>query len=97
MQMTLFLAIAGKYSIVLSQSITLKDIIHVSNLSYSLMSVNKLSQEKHCQTKFFCTRWVFQDLNSGKMIGNAKENWWLYCFGIGVEYLWPFKQINSRF
>jgi hypothetical protein len=41
-----FSAIAGKGSVVLSPSLTLKDVLHVPNLSCSLMSVSKLAQEK---------------------------------------------------
>jgi hypothetical protein len=42
------------------------------------MSVSKLAQDKNCQTNFFHTHRVFQDLNSGKMIDSAKESGGLY-------------------
>jgi hypothetical protein len=89
-----FSAIAGKGSVVLSPSLTLKDVLHVPNLSCNLMSVSKLAQEKNCQTNFFRTHCVFQDLNSGKMIGSAKESGGLYYFDIGSKSQSPSKPIN---
>ncbi|WJX66879.1 hypothetical protein P8452_51386 [Trifolium repens] len=68
-----FSAIAGKGSVVLSPSLTLKDVLHVPNLSCSLMS----------------------DLNSGKMIGSAKESGGLYYFDIGSESQSPSKPIKN--
>ncbi|KAI5418366.1 hypothetical protein KIW84_042851 [Lathyrus oleraceus] len=56
-----FSAIAGKGSVVLSQMLTLKNVLHVPNLSCNLIS----------------------DLNSGKMIGSAKESGGLYYLEIG--------------
>ncbi|KAK2402482.1 hypothetical protein QL285_051997 [Trifolium repens] len=90
-----FSAIAGKGSVVLSPSLTLKDVLHVPNLSCSLMSVSKLAQEKNCQTNFFHTHCVFQDLNSGKMIGSAKESGGLYYFDIGSESQSPSKLMTG--
>ncbi|CAJ2656182.1 unnamed protein product [Trifolium pratense] len=92
-----FSAIAGKGSVVLSPSLTLKDVLHVPNLSCSLMSVSKLAQDRNCQTNFFRTHCVFQDLNSGKMIGSAKESGGLYYFDIEPESQLPSKPISSCF
>jgi hypothetical protein len=92
-----FSAIAGKGSVVLSPSLTLKDVLHVPNLSCSLMSVSKLAQDKNCQTNFFRTHCVFQDLNSGKMIGTAKESGGLYYFDIEPQSQLPSKPISSCF
>ncbi|CAJ2656645.1 unnamed protein product [Trifolium pratense] len=92
-----FSAIAGKGSVVLSPSLTLKDVLHVPNLSCSLMSVSKLAQDRNCQTIFFRTHCVFQDLNSGKMIGSAKESGGLYYFDIEPESQLPSKPISSCF
>jgi hypothetical protein len=61
------------------------------------MSVSKLAQEKNCQTNFFRTHCVFQDLNSGKMIGSAKESGGLYYFDIGSESQSPSKPISINF
>ncbi|CAJ2666701.1 unnamed protein product [Trifolium pratense] len=92
-----FSAIAGKGSVVLSPSLTLKDVLYVPNLSCSLMSVSKLAQDRNCQTNFFRTHCVFQDLNSGKMIGSAKESGGLYYFDIEPESQLPSKPISSCF
>ncbi|KAI5427181.1 hypothetical protein KIW84_032559 [Lathyrus oleraceus] len=78
-----FSAIAGKGSVVLSPMLTLKNVLHVPNLSCNLMFVSKLAQDINCQTNFFRSHCIFQDLNSGKMIGNAKENGGLYYLDIG--------------
>ena len=48
-----FSAIAGKGSVVLSPVLTLKNVLHVPNLSCNLMSVSKLTQDTNCQIIFF--------------------------------------------
>jgi len=48
-----FSAVAGKGSVVLSPVNTLKNVLHVLNLSCNLMSVSKLAQDTNCQTNFF--------------------------------------------
>ncbi|KAI5412874.1 hypothetical protein KIW84_057482 [Lathyrus oleraceus] len=78
-----FSAIAGKGSVVLSPMLTLKNVLHVPNLSCNLISVSKLAQDINFQTNFFRSHCVFQDLNSGKMIGSAKESGGLYYLDIG--------------
>ncbi|KAI5387497.1 hypothetical protein KIW84_073566 [Lathyrus oleraceus] len=78
-----FSAIASKESVVLSPMLTLKNVLHVPNLSCNLMFVSKLAQDINCQTNFFRSHKVFQDLNSGKMIGSAKESGGLYYLDIG--------------
>ncbi|KAK2414048.1 putative mitochondrial protein [Trifolium repens] len=92
-----FSAIAGKGSVVLSPMLTLKNVLHVPNLSCSLMSVSKLAQDINCQTNFFRSHCVFQDLNSGKMIGSAEESGGLYYFDIGSASQLPSETISSCF
>ncbi|CAJ2662733.1 unnamed protein product [Trifolium pratense] len=92
-----FSAIVGKGSVVLSPMLTLKNVLHVPNLSCSLMSVSKLAQDINCQTNFFRSHCVFQDLNSGKMIGSAEESGGLYYFDIGSASQLPSETISSCF
>jgi hypothetical protein len=61
------------------------------------MSISKLAKDKNCQTNFFQTHCVFRDLNSGKMIGNAKESGGLYYFDFGSESQLPSKPISTNF
>ena len=48
-----FSVIAGKGSVVLSPMLTLKNVLHVPNLSCNLISFSKLAQDINCQTIFF--------------------------------------------
>lgn len=89
-----FSAIAGKDLVMLSPSLTLTDVLHVLNISCSLMLFNKLAQEKHCQTNFFHNHYVFPDSNSRKTTSSGKECGRFYYSKIGNEYLLPSKQIN---
>ncbi|KAI5411829.1 hypothetical protein KIW84_056775 [Lathyrus oleraceus] len=92
-----FSAIAGKGSVVLSPMLTLKNVLDVPNLSCNLISVSKLAQDINCQTNFFRSHCVFQDLNSGKMISSAKESGGLYYLDIGSASQLPSKTIGSCF
>lgn len=48
-----FSVIACKGSVVLSLMLTLKNVLHIPNLSFNLMYVSKLVQDINCQTIFF--------------------------------------------
>lgn len=76
-------AIAGKGSIILSPSLTLHDVLQVPKLSCNLLSISKLTQEQKCQAKFFSSHCEFQDLDSGKTIGSARQRGGLYFFEDG--------------
>jgi len=69
-----FSAIAGKGSVVLSPELSLENVLPVPKLSCNLMSVSKLTEDANCQTNFFLSHCIFQDLNSGKIIGSAKKS-----------------------
>ena len=73
-------AVAGKCSIVLSPQLTIQDVLHIPNLSCNLLSINKLTKNKNCQTLFFDNYYVFHDLISGQIIGSAKQSGGLYYF-----------------
>ena len=73
-----FSLIDGKGSIRICESITLKPVLHVPNLSRNLLSISQLSKQSNCSAKFLHSHYVFQDLSSGKTIGSAKEREGLY-------------------
>ena len=75
-----FSSIAGKGSIYLSPTVCLKSVLHVPKLACNLLSVSKLSKDSNCAVTFFDSYCVFQEQNSGKMIGNAKLQDGLYYF-----------------
>ncbi|KAJ9693662.1 hypothetical protein PVL29_009559 [Vitis rotundifolia] len=72
--------VAGKGSIRISESIALKPVLYVPNLSCNLLSISQLTQKSNCSAKFLPSHYVFQDLSSGKTIGSAKEHEGLYYF-----------------
>ncbi|KZV37837.1 hypothetical protein F511_10867 [Dorcoceras hygrometricum] len=74
-------AIAGQGTIVISQTITLHNVLHVPKLSCNLLSIRKLTRDLKCTTQFSSNLCVFQELDSGKTIGSAKEAGGLYYFG----------------
>lgn len=81
----------------MSLSLTLHDILHVPRLSYNLLSVSKLACDQNCQTNFFSTHCVFQDLTSRRMTDNAKQSGGLYFFDDGSESRWQSQQISLCF
>ena len=78
-----FSAIAGKGSIVISPFITLHNVFHFPNLSCNLLSIRKIVHDLKCRTHFFHSSCVFQDLDLGKTIDNAKQSEGLYFFEDG--------------
>ena len=66
--------IAGKRSIKISSLLTLHDVLHVPNLSYNLLSVNKLTSNLKCQANFFLSWCEFQDLNMEDFISMNMES-----------------------
>ena len=65
-------------SVVLSKDLTLNSVLLVPNLDCNLSSISKLTKEKKCITNFSSIHCEFQDLDSGKTIGNAEECSGLY-------------------
>ena len=62
----------------LSRDLTLHSVLLVPNLDCNLLSISKLTKEKRSITNFSSTHCEFQDLDSGKTIGNAEECSGLY-------------------
>jgi len=91
------LSIAGKGSVILSHLLTLKNVLHVPKLSCNLISITKLTNDIKCQANFFHSHCIFKDLNSGKMIGNAKESGGLYYLDNGPDFKDQPQQISTCF
>ena len=64
--------------VIISESLVLKSVLLVPNLTCNLLSISKLTRDLNCAAKFSSTYCVFQDLNLGKMISTAKESGGLY-------------------
>lgn len=83
---TVFLAdgsltqVAGIGNIRLSPFLTLFAAFYVPALKCNLISVTKLTRDSKCVAKFMPSSCQFQDLLSGKTIGNAKVHDGLYYF-----------------
>ena len=71
--------VTGTGFVVISKNLTLNSVLLVPNLDCNLLSISKHTQELNCVTKFFPNLCEFQDLNSGKTIGNAK-----ICSGLHI-------------
>ena len=69
---------AGIGSVAITDDLILKSVLFVPNLTCNLLSISKLTKNLSCVTNFFSNHCEFQDLESGKMIGNAKECAGLY-------------------
>lgn len=70
--------VIGTGSVKISKDLTLNSILLVPRLNCNLLSVSKLTRDLNCVTKFSPNSCEFQVLDSGKMIGNAKECSGLY-------------------
>ena len=81
-------SVAGKGNIKLS-NMTLFSVLHVPNLTCNLVSISKLTIDLNCVAKFYLSYCEFQNLLSGRMIGNAKEHEGLY-------YLEDTQQVNKQ-
>ena len=74
--------VAGTGSIAISMDLTLDSFLFVSNLDCNLLSISKFTYKKNYVNNFFLNYCVFQDLNSRKMIDNAKVCSRLYIFKV---------------
>lgn len=73
-------SIVGKGTITISDSLVLKFVLHVPNLSCNLLSISKLTKDLQWIIKFFPSHCKFHDLASGMTIGSAKEQDRLFYF-----------------
>ena len=74
------ITVAGEGNIQISPSMTLNNVLHIPKLSTSLISIQKLTKDLSCNVIFDNNSCVFQDKNSGRTIGNAREWNGLYYF-----------------
>lgn len=75
-------SVTGIGSIIISQDLILKSVLLVPNLTCNLLSISKLIKDRTCVTKFYPSHCQFQDLDSGKTIGNVEECAGLYLFKV---------------
>ena len=70
--------IAGIGDVKISPLMTLKNVLHVPKLSTNLISIHKLTQDLYYTVIFHNNYCIFQDKDSGRMIGRAREKDGLY-------------------
>ncbi|KAG6506532.1 hypothetical protein ZIOFF_031856 [Zingiber officinale] len=78
-----FATVVGKGLVPISQTITLKDVLHVPTLTYNLLSISKFTHDHNCKANFCSSHCEFQNLTLGKMIGDAKQDDGLYLLNEG--------------
>ena len=71
-------SIARKEKISPCAGLSLHNVLHVSKISYNLLSISKITHELNCKTIFLPDSVPFQDFSSGKMIGIAQHSRGLY-------------------
>lgn len=81
---------AGKGLVAISKSLILYNVLHVPNLSYNLLSISKLTHYLGNCAVYFPNHCEFQEMDSGKTIGNARESDGLYLF-----WRWKFYMSTS--
>ena len=72
----------GIGTITISPSLVLNSVLYIPKLDCNLLSVSKLSSDLNCEVKFAAKFCVFQDVESGKMIGYAEFSKGLYLLKI---------------
>lgn len=70
--------VAGIGTIQPTKNLILNSVLFVPKLDCNLLSIQKLTQDYDCVAKFFKNLCEFQDMDSGKTIGCAKECSGLY-------------------
>ena len=70
--------ISGKGSIQCSPSLSLSSVLHIPTFDTNLLSVSSLTRSANCSVTFFPTHCVFQELETGKVIGSGKAHGGLY-------------------
>ncbi|KAF7812610.1 Retrovirus-related Pol polyprotein from transposon TNT 1-94 [Senna tora] len=70
--------VAGIDEVILSDIVILKLVLFVPKLKWSLLSIGKMTHDSNCKTEFSPSLCSFQDLESRKIIGNARVKNGLY-------------------
>ena len=74
--------VAGTGIVYISPTLILKSVLFVPNLDCNLISAHKLNRDLKCETKYVANSCVFQDLESGKIIGNVEFSAGLYLLKV---------------
>jgi hypothetical protein len=74
--------VAGQGTIPLNPVFTLQRVLHVPNLTANLLSIRKLIKDINCSVTFFLDHCIFQDLATGRTIGQARVKDGLYMLGV---------------
>jgi hypothetical protein len=74
--------VAGQGTIPFNPVFTLKRVLHVPNLIANLLSIRKLIKDINCSVTFFLDHCIFQDLATGRTIGQASVKDGLYMLGV---------------
>lgn len=85
-------SIAGKGSILVTSTLPLSSVLHVSNFTLNLLSVSHLTRSLNCSVTFFPSYCVFQDLNLKRTIGKGHEDNGLYILDIPSHSALPVQQ-----
>ena len=70
--------IAEKGNISPYAGLALHNVLHVSEISYNLLSISKITHELNCKATFLPNSVSFKDLSSEKMVGTARHSKGLY-------------------
>ena len=74
--------IVGTGSINLSDTLNLKNVLHVPRLSCSLLSIHKLCRDSNCHADFYAPHCIIQELGTERKIGSAKQTGGLYLLDV---------------
>ena len=80
---------ADKGKIKMISNLTLNSVLHVSNLTYNLLSIGKLTQDLHIYVIFTTIGCMFQDSLMEKKIGHAELRDGLYYLDTSWEEDYP--------
>ena len=67
------ITVAGQGDIVINKTLTLKNVLHVPKLFTNLLSIQRITKDSNCSVVFYHNRCLFQEQNTRRMIGHAKE------------------------
>lgn len=81
----------GYGNVCISNQLSLSVVLFVPRLDSNLSSIQKLSHHQNCSAKFFSNLCEFQDLDSGKVIDNAKVSSGPCLVKVGQ----PFKALST--
>lgn len=66
-------SISSKGNVNVSPTLSLSSVLHVPKFATNLLSISRLTKDLNCSITFFPSYYVFQDLDSQRMIGSGRE------------------------